>query len=136
MGNHRVVKVKRLIPAGANNPNVGKPYYNMEERLKEMFYFFDLSFCEVPIAIRDEKDLFSPHMDPTHIIGFVHKFSDTDMDIEIMNEELFGIFKDPRVEIVSTVDKDRFENEIYVDKVLKLIMSENPDLLQNSEVVV
>ena len=127
----KLVKVKRLIPAGDINLNTGKPYFNMETKLKELFDYFDRAFCEVPISIRDEKDLFSPEVSPDNVIGFVHKFSDTDMDIEIMREDLFGIFKDPRVEIISTINKDLLKNEIYVEQVLKLIMSENPDLCKS-----
>lgn len=130
MGNHRIVKVKRRIPAGGINPNVGKPYHNMEEKLKELFDFFDRAFCEVPISIRDRTEtLFEKYsINPILIVGFVHSFSDIDMDIKIMNDELFNTFKNPVVEIDSMVDKDSFDDdEIHVNKVLKLIMSESTE---------
>lgn len=120
----KLVQIPRLIPKGGLNPNIKKPYFNLETKIQEMFEFFEQAFCDVPIAIRVEEDIHEPFMRPEHVVGYVKKVSDTDAVVEIYNEELFNKFKDPRVEICTIVDLDRCENEIYVEKVTKLLLSE------------
>ena len=126
----RLVQVPRLVPKGGLNPNINKPYFNMEIKIQEMFEFFEQAFCDVPIAIRVEEEINEPQMKPEHVVGFVKKISDTDVVIEVYNNELFDKFKDPRVEICSIINPDMTTNEIYVEKVTKLLLSEykNPEV--------
>ena len=120
-----IKKVKRLIPAGGINPNTNKPYTNMEIKIQEMFDYFSTAFCDVPISVRNEEDVTIPEVRPEDIIGFVRTFSDTDMTIEILREDLFNLYKNPVVEIISIADNNLFENETYIKQVLKLVMSES-----------
>ena len=120
----KLVQVPRLIPKGGINPNINKPYFNLETKIQEMFDYFEQAFCDVPIGIRAEEEINEPQMRPEHVIGFVKNISDTDVVIEVYNEELLNVFKNPRVEICTIVDLDRYENEIYVEKVTKLFLSE------------
>lgn len=135
----KVVSVKRMIPEGGLNPNLNLPYANMKQKLNEHKKFYESTGCKVPISIRRKyakEDFLAENeywQDPSHkpeeIVGFLYFFYNDRMDVEIFNEKLFNIFKDPRIEIVSMrdTDDDLDKSKIYVKKVIKLLMSENTE---------
>lgn len=112
--------IKRLIPEGMPNPNLGKPYKNMNEKLND---YFELFKNRVPVVIRDEEDFDGGDMiklmsiNPTKVIGYAIKFSDTHiiLDIQADKEEFFKSVPNPRIEILTVIDKDN-----VIDRVIKL----------------
>lgn len=111
---------RRLIPEGMPNPNLGKPYKNMNEKLND---YFELFKNKVPVVIRDEEDFEGKDMiklmsiNPTKIIGYAIKFSDTHiiLDIQEDKEEFFKSVPNPRIEILTVIDRDNI-----IERVVKL----------------
>lgn len=116
------VTIQRLVPKGEPNPNIGKPYSNMEAKLKE--YFNSLK-NRIPVVIRDEEDFDGKDLtkfmsiNPTKVIGYATSFSDSHMilDIQSDKEDLFNSIPNPRVEIVTIVNT---ENKTVVERIVKL----------------
>ena len=121
----KIVEVERLIHRGQPNPNTGKPYFNMETKLQEFFDYHASQFCEVPVSIRNEEDIYIPEIKADDVVGFAIGFTEAHMTIKIYNEELFDKFKDPRVEICTIINHDMsYDNETYIEKVYKIVISE------------
>lgn len=103
----RFVSIKRLIPAGGVNPNTNKPYKNMEEKLSEYFITFNNTRYKIPVFIKN-KNTSSPletNIDDINVAGYATSFTEDYMTIFI-KDEILKNYKDPRIEIVSTVHPD------------------------------
>lgn len=124
----KAINIKRLIPKGWPNPNIGKSYANMEEKLEE--YFKSFSYV-VPIIMRtgdkykieNEQEFFT--INPKDVIGYATNFLDDYMVVQI-DEEHYPLIKsleNPRVEIASVIDTN-YKDKIVIDKVIKLMITE------------
>ena len=127
----RKIRVKRFIPKDGINPNVNKPYLNMESKLNEYFKKYD-NKVPVVVSINDKDDTILDPMflfiDPERIIGNAIGFDDTHFDIEFTNAHYRYLLDDIdkcRIDIVSMVStkkKDKDKGSIVVNRIVKIII--------------
>ena len=110
------MKIKRLIPANESK------FYNTEEKLKEFFDSYkDIGF-RIPLSINhapSDRYIDFYITDMNDVIGYVESFSDTDMEVTILRDDIIkNIDIDKlRVNIIGKVTK------VKLNKIIKICLT-------------
>ena len=115
-----LIKIPRLIPKGAKNPNYNLPYENMEEMIQEYItrhMSSDLCYIFLPRTRDDTDDEFCLNK-VEDIIGRVVSVQDENVLIDVINKEFFKSYEGKLYFKVACLAKIG-EYSIHIDKIVR-----------------
>lgn len=128
-----IVTIPRIVPNGGINPNVKKPYENMEERLEE-YLTQQRSTGYVPLyKSTDDRAAISNTCTSRveDIVGRVMAITKKSATVEIIDKDYFMRLIDPAIDIHILTNSTRYtDNSIRVDKIIGICLTNKSEAIK------
>lgn len=124
----KIVRIKRVINAGENNPNCDKPYLNMDEKLEKLFK--DRNNNVMVQGFVSDEELSNPlimsWIPADNLFGYALSYNENSFEIELTEfgesiVETYGLDK-LSIQIITLV-RNTDDDSLCIIKIIKLALS-------------